>query len=130
MVNERVTIPLDEVEISARTSSGPGGQHANRSRTRIDIVFDVAASTALSETERARIIERLGPVVRVTAEDERSQKRNREAALGRLAEQLRTALHRDPPRRATRPTRGSVERRLAAKRQTSQRKAARHPSDD
>jgi ribosome-associated protein len=129
-VTPHLSIPMDEVEIRATTSSGPGGQHANRSKTRIEVRFDAAASPTLTDHQRSLIMQKLGEVVRAGAEDERSQQRNRELALDRLAAQLRRALERRPPRRATQPTRGSVERRLDAKRQLSRRKADRRRPED
>ncbi len=124
-VSRSLTLPLDDIEITASTSGGPGGQHANRSHTRIDVRFDVVASRALGPRQRERLLDRLGRVVRVTASEHRSQARNREAALDRLARRLEAALRNDPSRRPTRPTRGSVERRLADKRRQAERKATR-----
>jgi ribosome-associated protein len=130
VINERLTLPLDEIQLSVRTATGPGGQHVNRSRTRVDARFDIAASPTLGERDRERLLDKLGPIARSTAEDERSQRRNREMAVRRLAEQLRAALYRDPPRRATKPTKGSVARRLDDKRANSDRKAARRITAD
>jgi ribosome-associated protein len=130
VVSPELSIPLDEIEIWATTSGGPGGQHANRSRTRIEVRFDAATSSALTDAQRSAITSKLGDVVRAGAEDERSQQRNRVLALERLADQLRDSLVRRTPRRATRPSRGSVERRLDAKRQQAQRKADRRRPDD
>ncbi|MFZ1490715.1 MAG: alternative ribosome rescue aminoacyl-tRNA hydrolase ArfB [Ilumatobacteraceae bacterium] len=126
-VSRRLAIPLDELDIRATTSGGPGGQHANRSHTAIVVRFDVAASPCLDEAQRERLLERLGPVVTARSSTERSQARNRELALERLADKLRRALLVTPPRRATRPTRASVTRRLDAKRRHSTRKADRRP---
>ena len=98
-------------------SGGPGGQHANRSSTRAEVSFDVAASPSLDDWQRQRLLDRLGPVVVVAADDERSQLRNRRAAQDRLRSRLADALRIETPRRPTRPSRGSVERRLQAKRQ-------------
>lgn len=124
-------LPLDELTIRTSRSSGPGGQHANVTASRVEVVFDVAASPTLSDAQRELLLQRLGPIVTAISQDARSQRRNREVALERLAERLRKGLHRDPPRRATRPTRGSVERRLGAKKRASQAKAARRrPSTD
>jgi ribosome-associated protein len=125
-------IPLREVNIRASRSSGPGGQHANKTSSRIEATFDVAASSALTEEQKRRIIARLGPRVVAVAQDARSQSRNRELALERLARRLASALTVTRTRRETRPTRGSVERRRAAKRRQSERKRARRPppSDD
>lgn len=129
-VSRSLRIPLSEISIRATTSSGPGGQHANRSQTRIDVRFDVAGSSSLGPRQRARLLERLGPVVQAVAGDERSQARNRQLALDRLAAKLADALKVDAPRRATRPTLGSVTRRLDSKRRQSQRKQQRRPTHD
>src|SRR5580700_4957918 len=107
---------MDELEWRFTGSGGPGGQHANTSNTRVELVWDVAASAAPGPRQRAMLLERLGPVVRVVATDERSQTRNRAAATTRLCERVAAALHVDPDRRPTRPTRGSKERRLESKR--------------
>jgi ribosome-associated protein len=120
-------IPLREISVRASRSSGPGGQHANVTASRIEATFDVAASTALSDEQKRRIIARLGPRVVAVAQDERSQTRNRELALERLARRLSGALAVRRPRRATRPTAASVRRRQAAKRRRSQRKDQRRP---
>lgn len=124
-VTRHLTIPFEELEISTSTSGGPGGQHANRSQTAVEVRFDVTASTALGPGQRDRLLERLGPVVRVRASDERSQSRNRELAMARLAQRIAEALVVLPPRRPTRPGRSAVERRLAAKHRHTERKAAR-----
>jgi ribosome-associated protein len=124
-------IPLREVEIRASRSSGPGGQHANKTSSRIEASFDVAASESLSDEQKRRIIARLGPRVVAVAQDARSQSRNRELALERLARRLGSALTVRTPRRATRPTAGSVGRRLDSKRRRSERKRdRRRPADD
>ena len=130
-VTASVRVPLDEIATRYETSGGAGGQHANRSHTRVELSFDVATSTAFSDAQRERILAKLGPVVRTGAADSRSQTRNRELALERLAGKLAEALHVDPVRRPTRPTKGSVRRRLDAKRQAGERKAMRRrPSID
>jgi ribosome-associated protein len=130
-VNDRVTIPLAEVTLRASRSSGPGGQHANVTASRVEASFDVLASQALSETERRRVLARVGPRVVAIAQDERSQVRNRELALTRLTERLAQALTVPKSRRATRPTAASRERRLAQKRRDTQRKRERRrPEDD
>jgi ribosome-associated protein len=124
-------IPMAEIELRASRSSGPGGQHANVTASRIEAVFDVGASNALSDDEKARIARRLGPRVTAVAQDARSQARNRELALERLEGKLERALRRPKPRRATRPGRAAKERRLESKRRTSQRKRLRRrPSID
>jgi len=127
-----VTVPLSEIELRASRSSGPGGQHANVTASRVEAVFEVAASTALGAEHKARIVERLGPRPRAVAQDERSQARNRELALERLRERLAGALYVVPPRRPTLPSRGERERRLEAKRRTGTRKAQRRrpPSEE
>jgi ribosome-associated protein len=126
-VNERLYLPLAEVELRASRSSGPGGQHANVTASRIEAVFDVAASTSLDDEQRGRLLERLGPTVTAVAQDARSQARNRELALQRLAEKVAGGLAVPKRRRPTRPTRGAKERRLEAKRRAGERKRARRP---
>jgi ribosome-associated protein len=112
-----VRIPLDELVVRASRSSGPGGQHANVTASRIEVSFDVAASASLTDEQKRRIVNRCGPVVRAVAQDARSQTRNRELALRRLEERLSRALHVARPRRATKPTKASRQRRLEAKSQ-------------
>lgn len=124
-INRELSIPLDEVVVRASRSSGPGGQHANVTASRIEASFDVIASRALDERQRARLRARCGPVVRAVAQDARSQARNRALALERLAARIAGALETRRPRRPTRPTRAARERRLQAKRRASARKAAR-----
>ncbi|MGP0050153.1 MAG: alternative ribosome rescue aminoacyl-tRNA hydrolase ArfB [Solirubrobacteraceae bacterium] len=126
-VRGRTAIPLHEITLRASRSSGPGGQHANTSATRIEASFDVAASTALNDEQKRRIMARLGPRVVAVAQDERSQARNRELALERLARRLGSALAVPRPRRQTRPTSASVSRRLAGKRRRAERKRDRRP---
>jgi ribosome-associated protein len=120
-----VDIPLEEVELRASRSSGPGGQHANVTASRIEAVFDVGASKTLTDGQKRRIMARCGPRVTAVAQDARGQARNRELALERLGERLATALHVPRSRRATKPTKASRERRLQQKRRASQRKSAR-----
>jgi ribosome-associated protein len=122
-----VTIPLAEIELRTSRSSGPGGQHANVTASRVEATFDVAASRALGERERERLLERLGPRVNAVAQDARSQFRNRELALERLREKLDDGLRVRRPRRPTAPTAASRERRLQGKRAEAERKAARRP---
>lgn len=129
-VTRDVSIPLREIELLASRSSGPGGQHANVTASRIEARFEVAASTALSETQKQRVTSRCGPVVRAVAQDARSQARNRELALERLAEKLAAALRVPRTRRATKPSRASRERRLEDKRRTGERKRARRRPPD
>lgn len=130
-INERLTLPIDELLIRASRSSGPGGQHANVTSSRIEVVFDVAASETLTDWQRDRITSRLGATVTAVSQDSRSQRRNRELALERLVEKLAGALVVQRARRATKPSRGAKERRLQAKRRTSGNKAGRkRPSSD
>jgi ribosome-associated protein len=124
-INRDVSIPLDEVSLQASRSSGPGGQHANKTESRIEASFDVAASATLSEAQKARVTARCGPVVRAVAQDERSQTRNRALALQRLAGRLARALEVPRVRRATKPTKASRARRLDARRRGAQRKRER-----
>ena len=112
-----VRIPLDEVVVRASRSSGPGGQHANVTASRIEASFDVAASESLTDAQKQRVIGKTGPVVRAVAQDARSQARNRELALRRLEERIARALHVARPRTATKPTKASRRRRLEAKSQ-------------
>ncbi len=127
IVRRGVEVPLSEIKVRTSRSSGPGGQHANVTASRVEATFDVAASNALSEAQKRRVIERLGPRVTAVAQDARGQARNRELALERLRRRLRTALAVPRPRRPTAPTAGSRERRLAEKRRAAQRKRARRP---
>ena len=120
-----VAIPLAEVELRASRSSGPGGQHANVTASRIEASFDVEASRALSEDQKRRVLARHGPVVRATAQDTRSQARNRELALERLRSRLAGALAVQRKRRATRPSRGAKQRRLESKRRRGETKRRR-----
>jgi len=127
----RAAIPLAEIVVRASRSSGPGGQHANVTASRIEAVFDVAASASLSETQKQLIISRLGPRVAAVAQDARSQSQNRELALERLQERLERALHVPRKRTPTRPTRASEQRRLEEKRVQAQRKRQRRrPIDE
>jgi ribosome-associated protein len=116
--------------VRASRSSGPGGQHANVTASRIEAVFDVRASRVLSEAQRARLLARCGERVTAVAQDARSQARNRELALERLRERLARGLAVPKPRRATRPTRSAREKRLAEKRRLSERKRDRRWRDD
>lgn len=131
VVSDRLVIPRAEITERFDTSGGPGGQHANKVATRVELTFDAARSPSLSESQRARIVARCGPVVRVSVEATRSQARNRELAAQRLAERLAAALTVARARRATRPTGGSKRRRLAAKKRRSEVKANRRkPTSD
>jgi ribosome-associated protein len=123
-------IDADELEWRFTASGGPGGQHANTANTKVEVRFDVASSPSLGPRQRARLVERLGAMVRVTASDRRSQAQNRELALDRLKSKLAAALHVDPARRPSKPSRTAVERRLEDKRRQSTRKAERRVSRD
>ena len=120
-----VVLPLSEVHFRTSRSSGPGGQHAQKSETRVEALFDVQASAALTEAQKRRVTGRAGPVLRAVAQDERSQVRNRELAVERLVEQLRAALRVERKRVPTRPTAAARERRLEQKRRRSQTKRLR-----
>lgn len=128
-VTRSLSIPLEEIEWRATTPGGPGGQHANRSATRVEVRFDVEASRSVGPRQRVLLLERLGPVVSATAADERSQSRNRELALGRLAERLAGALRVAPPRRPTSPSPASRARRLEDKRRRATTKQGRRRPD-
>jgi ribosome-associated protein len=125
VVSRSCRIPLEELDWRFSASGGPGGQHANTSNTRAEVRFDVANSPSLGPRQRARLLEKLGPVVRVVADDERSQLRNRQLALERLGQRLREALKVERPRVATRPSLGAKNRRLESKKRTSERKRLR-----
>lgn len=127
VVTDDVRIPRHELDVTFSASGGPGGQHANKAATRTEITFDVATSAAFTEAQRRQVIAKLGPVVRVVADDERSQWRNRSVAEERLAAKLRGALHVPRQRRATRPTRGSQRRRVEQKKQRGRTKRYRRP---
>lgn len=126
-VTRSVALPLSEVELRVSRSSGPGGQHANTAETRVEARFDVAASAALGEAQKRRVIARAGPVLRAVAQDERSQARNRELALERLAAKLREALRVERRRVPTAPTAAARERRLEEKRRRARAKTLRRP---
>jgi ribosome-associated protein len=127
VVNEELAIPLAEIDFRASRSSGPGGQHANVTASRIEAVFDVESSPTLTDEQRERLRRKLGDRVTAIAQDARSQARNRELALERLRERIAGALVRPKKRRPTRPSRAAKERRLEQKRRTSQRKSERRP---
>ncbi|MFN2607267.1 MAG: alternative ribosome rescue aminoacyl-tRNA hydrolase ArfB [Acidimicrobiales bacterium] len=128
-VTRTCRIPLDELEWRFSASGGPGGQHVNTANTRAEVRFDVAASPSLGPRQRARLLARVGPVVRVVASDERSQARNRQLALDRLAARLAEGLRVERVRRPTAPSRGAREARLRAKRRRSEVKRARGRPD-
>jgi ribosome-associated protein len=129
-INAQLSIPLEEIIVRASRSSGPGGQHANVTASRVEASLDVHASRALSEAQRERLLERAGARVTAVSQDTRSQARNRELALERLADRLRLALAVPKRRRATKPTLSSEERRLAQKRRDAQRKRERRALED
>jgi ribosome-associated protein len=128
-IGEDLEVPLEEIELRVSRSSGPGGQHANVTASRVEAVFDVHASQALSPEQKARIGSRLGSRVTAVAQDTRSQHRNRELALERLARRLAGALKVSRPRTKTRPTRASQQRRIEGKRRRSETKRARRKPD-
>ena len=129
-VTRSVSIPLDEIEFRVSRSSGPGGQHANKAETRVEAVFDVEASAALTGVQKRRVTRKAGSVIRAIAQDTRSQARNRELALERLIERISDGLHVERRRVATRPSKASVERRLEAKKHRSAIKRKRTVRDD
>jgi ribosome-associated protein len=131
-VSRSCRIDLDELDFQVSRSGGPGGQHANTSNTRVDVVFDIRHSRSLTPGQRARLQHKLGAVVRATAADSRSQARNRDIALERLRARIAAALHVDPPRRATKPSRTARAKRVDAKRRRGQikRGRARPAADD
>jgi ribosome-associated protein len=126
-VTRSVLLPLSEIQIRVSRSSGPGGQHAQKSSTRVEALLDVEASDALTETQKRRVVARAGPVIRAVAQDERSQLRNRELAIERLVERLRSALAVPRKRVPTRRTAAANERRLEGKRRRGRTKTLRRP---
>jgi ribosome-associated protein len=129
-VSRSVSIPLSEISFRYSRSSGPGGQHAQKSETRVEALFDVEASSALTDRQKHRVVRKAGPVLRAIAQDERSQARNRELAVERVADALREALRVERRRVATKPGKAAVERRLEQKRRRSQTKRLRQPPRD
>jgi ribosome-associated protein len=129
-VTRTVELPLSEVEFRTSRSSGPGGQHAQKTETRVEAVFDVERSEALSDAQKRRVVNRAGPTLRAIAQDERSQARNRQLALERLAAQLQEALRVPRKRRPTKPSQAGVQRRLDEKRRRSRLKRLRANEDD
>ena len=125
-----VTLPVSEIELRFSRSSGPGGQHAQKSETRVEATLDVEASSALSPAQKVRVVRKAGPILRAIAQDERSQARNRELAIERLVETLREALRVQRRRRPTKPTAASRERRLEQKRRRSETKQLRRRPED
>ena len=131
VVTRTVRIPRHELQVSFSASGGPGGQHANKAATRVELRFDVAGSSAFGPVQRQRVLDRLGAEVRVVVDDERSQLRNRVLAEERLVARLQSALHVDRPRRPTKPSRGSQERRNRAKQQRGEiKRQRRRPGRD
>lgn len=129
-ITPTLRLPLSELQFKFTPSGGPGGQHANKVNTRVELRFDVAGSSALGPRQRSRLLDRLGPEVRVVADDERSQACNRQLAMDRFRQRMAAALHVDKPRKPTKPSRGAKERRLEAKRHLSERKRNRRPNLD
>lgn len=129
-VTPRLAIPLAEIELRTSRSSGPGGQHAQKTETRVEAVFDVESSQALSDAQKRRVTARIGPVARAQAQDERSQWRNRELALERLAALLRAGVRVERKRRPTGPTQAARRRRQAEKRRRAETKRLRQPPPD
>ena len=129
-VTRSVVLPLAEVELQYSRSSGPGGQHAQKSETRVEALFDVESSTALTEAQKRRVLARAGPVLRAVAQDERSQARNRELAQERVVEQLRQALKVERRRVPTKPSEAARQRRLEDKRRRSRTKRLRRDLGD
>jgi ribosome-associated protein len=124
-VSRSLSLPMGEIEWRATTSGGPGGQHANRASSKVEVRFDIERSSSLGPRQRARLLERLGPVVRATAGDDRSQARNRQIALDRLAARLAEALKPETPRRPTKPSRAARQRRMDDKTKRSNVKRQR-----
>jgi ribosome-associated protein len=129
-VTRSVALPQEEVDLRFSRSRGPGGQHANTSETRVEAVFDVESSTALSEAQKRRVLAKAGPTLRAVAQDERSQWRNRELAVERLVDQLREALRVERRRVPTKPSAAARQRRLDQKRRRSETKRLRRPPGD
>jgi ribosome-associated protein len=129
-VTRSVSIPLSEITLRFSRSSGPGGQHAQKSETRVEAVFDVEASASLTDRQKQRVFRKAGATLRAIAQDERSQARNRELAIERVADALREALHVERRRRPTKPSKAAIERRLEQKRRRSQTKRLRQPPRD
>ena len=129
-VTRTVAVPPREIQLRTSRSSGPGGQHAQKSETRVEAIFDVEASSALSDAQKRRVLAKAGPVLRAIAQDERSQLRNKELAVERLVEALREALHVPRNRVATKPTKAARERRLSEKKRRGETKKLRRPPGD
>jgi ribosome-associated protein len=129
-VSASLAVPVSELHLRFSPSGGPGGQHANKVNTRVELRFDISGSPSLGPRQRARLLERLGPELRLVVDDERSQIRNRQLAVDRFRDRMAEALHVEKARRPTRPSRGAKERRLTAKRRQSERKRDRRPDFD
>jgi ribosome-associated protein len=128
-VTRSVVLPLAEIELRVSRSSGPGGQHANKTESRVEAVFDVAASTALSDVQKRRVITKVGPLIRAVAQDERSQLRNREIAIDRVVARLAEALHVERKRVPTKPSRAAKAKRVDAKKRRGETKKLRRVDD-
>ena len=128
-VTRSVVLPRREIELRFSRSSGPGGQHANTSETRVEAILDIEASSALSELQKRRVVAKVGPTIRAVAQDERSQLRNRELAVQRVVDQLRAALHVPRARVPTRPSRAARERRIDTKKRRGETKRLRRPPE-
>ena len=129
-ISNRITIPETELTWRYGPSGGPGGQHANTSNTRVELVWEISVTLAVTTAERDRLLDQLGPRTRIVVDETRSQSRNRDLAIDRLEERVRDALKVKPKRRKTKPKRGAIERRLKAKKEKSQRKASRKVTYD
>lgn len=129
-ISNRIQIPDNELTWRYGPSGGPGGQHANTSNTRVELVWEISVTSAVTTVEKEQLLSRLGPRVRVVVDETRSQSRNRDLAIDRLEERVREALKVQPKRRKTKPKRGAIERRLKAKKHRSQRKADRRATYD
>ncbi len=128
-VTRSVALPRREIALRFSRSSGPGGQHANTSETRVEALLDVEASSALTDAQKRRVLAKTGPTIRAVAQDERSQLRNRELAVERVVEQLRAALHVERKRVPTRPSKAARERRIDAKKRRGETKRLRRPPE-
>ena len=126
-VTRSVSIPLSEIDLRFSRSSGPGGQHAQKTETRVEALFDVEGSSALTSRQKQRVLRKTGPVLRAVAQDERSQTRNRELAIERVADALREALRVERCRVPTKPSKAGIKRRLEQKRRRAQTKRLRQP---
>lgn len=128
-VSRSVVLPLAEIELRVSRSSGPGGQHANKTESRVEAVFDVEASTALSDVQKRRVLAKTGPVIRAVAQDERSQLRNRELAIDRVVVRLADALHVERKRVPTKPSRAAQAKRVETKKRRGETKRLRRVDD-